>query len=329
MSGRWANLALAALVPLATLSGVALFLVGSGPVWLVAVLHGGLGLGLLVLVPWKRPVVRRGLRRLGRSGREASILLTWLVLAAVLSGVAHLVGATAASLPVTTMQLHVTAGVVATVLTLVHVVQRPVRVRRTDWGRRSLLRTGAVVAAASGLGVAAAGAGVALDRADRRRPTGSFEVGADAVPVTQWFLDVVPTVDLTEWQLTVASPLGERRVSLAVLAGTDEVTATLDCTGGWWTEQVWRGVRVARLLPDVDPGLAVLVTSSTGYARRLPLTDDLLLATSMAGAPLSPGHGAPVRLVVPGRRGYHWVKWVARVEVVTGPWWAQPPLPMR
>ena len=127
MSGRWANLALAALVPLATLSGVALFLVGSGPVWLVAVLHGGLGLGLLVLVPWKRPVVQRGLRRLGRSGREASILRPWLVLAAVLSGVAHLVGATAASLPVTTMQLHVTAGVVATVLTLVHRVQRPVR----------------------------------------------------------------------------------------------------------------------------------------------------------------------------------------------------------
>jgi DMSO/TMAO reductase YedYZ molybdopterin-dependent catalytic subunit len=192
-----------------------------------------------------------------------------------------------------------------------------------------LLRTGAIVAAAGGLGVAAAGAGVALDRTDRRRPTGSFEVGRDAVPVTQWFLDVVPAVDPAGWSLTVASPLGERRVGLADLAGTDEVTAVLDCTGGWWTEQVWRGVRVTRLLPDVDPGLAVLVTSTTGYSRRLPLTDDLLLATSMDGAPLSPGHGAPVRLVVPGRRGYHWVKWVERVEVVPGPWWAQPPLPLR
>ena len=71
------------------------------------------------------------------------------------------------------------------------------------------------------------------------------------------------------------------------------------------------------------------MTSSTGYARRLPLTDDLLLATSMGGSPLTAGHGAPVRLVVPGRRGYHWVKWVERVEVVAGPWWAQPPLPLR
>jgi hypothetical protein len=53
MNGRWANLSLAVLVPLATLSGLGLFLVSEGPVLLVAVLHGTLGLGLLALVPWK------------------------------------------------------------------------------------------------------------------------------------------------------------------------------------------------------------------------------------------------------------------------------------
>ncbi|MEP6648761.1 MAG: molybdopterin-dependent oxidoreductase [Lapillicoccus sp.] len=331
MSGRWANLALAVLVPLATLSGIGLFLVGSGPVWLVGVLHGGLSLGLLALVPWKRPAVQRGLRRLGRAGREVSIALTWLVLAALLTGLAHLVGLTAGDLPVTTIQLHVTLGVVATVLTVAHVVQRPVRVRRTDWGRRSLLRAGAVVASAGGLGAAAAGVATALDRSSRRRPTGSFEVGAEAgsVPVTQWFLDGVPSIDAADWRLTVVSLEGAHEWSLADLDRRDEVTAVLDCTGGWWAEQTWSGMRLSRLLPHVDPGGTVLVTSTTGYARRLPLSDDLLLATTMAGAPLSPGHGAPVRLVVPGRRGYHWVKWVVRVEVVSGPWWAQPPLPLR
>src|SRR5689334_11789942 len=160
MTGRWANLALAVLVPLSLLSGVALFLVGSGPVWLVAVLHGGLGLGFLALVPWKRVVVRRGLER-RRPGRDVSITLTWVLLVAVLSGLAHLVGLTGAALPVTMMQLHVTAGVVATVLTIVHAVQRPVRLRRTDWGRRALLRGGVVTAAAAGLGVAAAATGSA------------------------------------------------------------------------------------------------------------------------------------------------------------------------
>ena len=53
---------------------------------------------------------------------------------------------------------------------------------------------------------------------------------------------------------------------------------------------------MARLLPPGTTG-TVTVTSATGYTRRLPLTDDLLLATDVAGEPLFPGHGAPVRLV--------------------------------
>lgn len=326
--GRWANLALVVLVPAAALSGVGLFLVGSGPVWLVAVLHAGLGLGPLALVPWKKPVVQRGLRRM-RPGRTTSLVLTWVLLAAVLSGLLHLVGLTGQWLAVTTMQLHVTAGVLAAVITVVHAVQRPVRVRRPDWGRRTLLRTGGVAVVAAGLGVGAITTGAALARAGDRRSTGSFRLDDDEVPVTQWFLDTVPTVDPQTWRLTVVSPLGERRLSLADLAGGDEVTAALDCTGGWWAEPTWSGTRLVRLLPEVDRELSVVVTSSTGYARRLPLTDDLLLATSMGGSPLTAGHGAPVRLVVPGRRGYHWVKWVERVEVVAGPWWAQPPLPLR
>ena len=328
MKGRWANLALVVLVPAAALSGVGLFLVGSGPVWLVAVLHAGLGLGPLALVPWKRPVVQRGLRRL-RPGRTESLILLWVLLAAILSGLFHLVGLTAHTLPVTTMQVHVAAGALAAVLTVVHAVLRPVRVRRPDWGRRALLRTGGVAAVSAGLGVASILIGDALARAGQRRSTGSFRLDGDQVPVTQWFLDTVPAVHAEAWRLTVVSPLGERRLSLADLEGGDQVTAALDCTGGWWAEVAWAGARLTRLLPGVDLGLSVVVTSSTGYERRLPLTDDLLLATAMNGVPLSSGHGAPVRLVVPGRRGYHWVKWVERVEVVAGPWWAQPPLPLR
>ena len=326
MNARWANLSLAVLVPLASLSGLGLFLVSEGPVLLVAVLHGTLGLGLLALVPWKGAVIRRGLRR-RRPGRDVSVLLMWVVLLAVFSGLAHVVSLTAADLPVTTMQLHVGAGVAATLLTLVHAVQRPIRVRRTDWGRRTLLRSGAVVAGAAGMGLAAAATGAALDRAGDRRPTGSFR--APGVPVTQWLLDTVPTIDPATWRLTLATPAGEQHLSLTDLTGGDQVQAVLDCTGGWWTDQIWGGTRLTRLLPEIAPGTTVQVTSATGYARRLPLADDLLLATTMAGAPLSPGHGAPVRLVVPGRRGYHWVKWVERIDVVPGPWWTQPPLPLR
>jgi DMSO/TMAO reductase YedYZ molybdopterin-dependent catalytic subunit len=54
----------------------------------------------------------------------------------------------------------------------------------------------------------------------------------------------------------------------------------------------------------------------------------LLLATHVGGAPLSAGHGAPARLVAPGRRGFWWVKWVTAIDVTDEPWWWQPPFPL-
>jgi len=49
----------------------------------------------------------------------------------------------------------------------------------------------------------------------------------------------------------------------------------------------------------------------------------------MAGVALAPGHGAPARLVAPGRRGFWWVKWVASIETVTGSDWWQSPFPLQ
>ena len=71
------------------------------------------------------------------------------------------------------------------------------------------------------------------------------------------------------------------------------------------------------------------VHSVTGYWIRFPVRDldHLLLATTVNGEPLRPGHGYPVRMVAPGRRGFWWVKWVDRVELTTTPWWWQPPFP--
>jgi DMSO/TMAO reductase YedYZ molybdopterin-dependent catalytic subunit len=105
--------------------------------------------------------------------------------------------------------------------------------------------------------------------------------------------------------------------------------ATLDCTGGWYAEQVWRGARLDRLLDGVDGG-SIVVRSMTGYFRRFPRSDaaGLLVATHVGDAPLSAGHGAPARLVAPGRRGFWWVKWIAAIDVDDEPWWWQPPFPL-
>jgi DMSO/TMAO reductase YedYZ molybdopterin-dependent catalytic subunit len=72
-----------------------------------------------------------------------------------------------------------------------------------------------------------------------------------------------------------------------------------------------------------------VVTSVTGYRRTFPVSDAnaLWLVVACQGGPLTAATGAPVRLVTPGRRGFWWVKWVARVELSDAPDWRQLPFP--
>ncbi|KQU69199.1 hypothetical protein ASC58_04625 [Phycicoccus sp. Root101] len=335
MKGRLANLALLFVVPLAAVTGFMMFLLGSGPVWPVAILHGVVALLVVVLVPWKSTVVRRGLRRPGRTrqrGRAVSLLLGLCVVLALLTGLAHVIGVLFADSRVTTMQLHVGAGIVAVVLTVAHALQRRIRARRSDLSRRSFVRLVGLTAVALVLEAGVQATGALTARRGIRRATGSFQLASSsvaAIPATSWLFDQAPELDPASWRLTVTTSGTSREWSLVELARWhDRQVAVLDCTGGWWTEQEWSGVRLSRLLPP-GAGGTVEVTSATGYTRRLPLTDHLLLATAIDGASLSGAHGAPVRLVVPGRRGYHWVKWVVRISHDDRPWWVEPPLPLQ
>jgi DMSO/TMAO reductase YedYZ molybdopterin-dependent catalytic subunit len=53
----------------------------------------------------------------------------------------------------------------------------------------------------------------------------------------------------------------------------------------------------------------------------LPLAEarQALLALQVGDELRDHGHGAPLRLVAPGRRGFQWVKWVTQIEVLTKP----------
>jgi DMSO/TMAO reductase YedYZ molybdopterin-dependent catalytic subunit len=172
-----------------------------------------------------------------------------------------------------------------------------------------------------------------------RRFTGSYEVGSlgGVFPVVSWIADRPPEIEAADWRLQVGGAIRRPLVftydQLRALA-VDEIRAALDCTGGWYTEQVWDGVSVERLLAEMElleTAASITFQSQTGYKRRFGLAEaaTFLLALDVAGQPLSQGHGFPLRLVAVNRRGVEWVKWVTAIEVnTTGPLW-QLPLPVQ
>ena len=325
-------MALLLLLPAAVLSGAVAFLIGSGPIAFVVIAHGVIGLSLVCLVPWKSVIARRGLRR-RRADRYLSLFLAFAVIVALLSGLAHSTGLLIGADGISAMQVHVGAALLALLPLAVHVWHRPIRPRRTDLSRRNLLRLGLLGTAAGGGYAALEGAAAIFSLAGAgRRSTGSYERSSgnpDGMPSTIWFTDDVPSTDPTTWRVVVTVDGATRAWSVEQLrAFGHHASVVLDCTSGWWSRQVWSGARLSELLPPGRAGTAE-VTSVTGYRRRLPLTDDLLLAVDVGGAPLSAGHGAPVRLVVPGRRGFHWVKWVDRIVIDDRPWWLESPYPLQ
>ena len=316
-AGRITNLALLLLLAVAFLSGWLAFELAGQPARAVLVLHAAAGVAIVLLVPWKSLVARRGLRR-KRNLKWASLVLAFGIAASIGFGVLHSAGHPDIGY-LTAMDFHVGAAIFVIPFLLWHVVARPLKLRVTDLDRRAFLKGGLVTGGAA--------LGVALLPSARRAPTGSFQA-ADPV-ATVWMFDSVPAVDVASWRLIVP----RREWTYAELVGyTDRISAVIDCTGGWYSEQVWEGVLLERLLGRAAGGASsVNVRSITGYSRRFALGDAgrMLLATRMSGTPLDAGHGYPVRLVVPDQRGFAWVKWVAAIEVDDQPWWWQPPFPLQ
>src|SRR5207249_7916 len=166
-----------------------------------------------------------------------------------------------------------------------------------DLGRRR------VVVRALAIGVGALVATAAVDRVGlARRPTGSRAAAAFSAndfPLTIWAFDAVPTVELATWRMqvdgNVATPGAIDYDELLALPSTERA-AVLDCTGGWWTEQRWRGVTLAHLLARHGVRASaqrIDIVSLTGHAWSFPITeaDRLLIATHAGGETLSAGHG--------------------------------------
>ncbi|HVT02146.1 MAG TPA: sulfite oxidase [Thermoanaerobaculia bacterium] len=153
--------------------------------------------------------------------------------------------------------------------------------------------------------------------------------------------------DLKTWRLTIDGEVDHTTVlSLADLRKMPQAEATcvLQCAGNgralhapvvpgvqWAYGAVgnarWRGVRLRDVLAragvrdtarhlhlfgsDDPPGKVPPFHRSVEMKKAM---EDAILAWEMNGVPLPPQHGAPVRLVVPGWAGDHWMKWLVRIS---------------
>ncbi len=332
MTARGTDWGLAALVAALLVTGALTLFAGSpDAAWIIAVHDAcGIAIALLVLIKLRRvwPRLVRGER--GAHRRAAGIAAAAVVISCLVAGVLWSEGVAVAPAGYTLLSWHDALGAILAAAVAIHMAQRAKRMRRRDLaGRRQFLAT-------TGLGAGAfvlwrlqrpVDALLGLKGADRRF-TGSYEAGSfagNAFPSTSWVADNPAVIDPAAYRLRVEGLVARPLIlSIGELGAADEIVATLDCTGGFYSTQRWGGVRLGSLLAlaGADPRARhVSVASVTGYRWSFGIEDarGLVLATHVTGAPLSHDHGAPVRLVVPGARGFQWVKWVTRIELRRDP----------
>jgi DMSO/TMAO reductase YedYZ molybdopterin-dependent catalytic subunit len=322
---RLANLALLAAIATLLASGIGAWLIPDTAAGALYVAHRVAGLALVLALVWKYAIARRSLRRrgIGGSGVWIGLATAALTITAASLGLAWTAGFVSFDRPFaySALNLHVMAGLALGALVVAHVLargeSRPALV--TLAGRRSALR-GLALLAASFV------ATTALDRvALPRRSSGSRHAGSftgNALPVTIWSLDSVPSIDIDSWRLRVRGSANARpaEISYADLAmfPRREASVVLDCTGGWWSEQVWSGVSLMDVVARsgmAEAATRVEVISLTGHRWTFDRSEAerAILATHVGGEPLSAGHGYPLRLVAPSLRGFLWIKWVGEV----------------
>ncbi len=135
----------------------------------------------------------------------------------------------------------------------------------------------------------------------------------------------VPRVDLKHWRFRVfgrvENPFELTWDEFMALPQTT-IKSDVHCVTAWSKlDNEWTGVHVREILNRVrrQPGADwVMVHAENGYTTNIPLADldrdDVLFAHSHNGQPLTPEHGAPLRLVVPHLYFWKSAKWVRGLE---------------
>jgi len=139
--------------------------------------------------------------------------------------------------------------------------------------------------------------------------------------------DGYPEVDRLTYRLHITG-LVDRTLALSLddLAKMQQTAMTKDfqCVTGWRVSDVpWSGVLLRDVLAAAgvqsDASALRFISFDGAYTESLSLDQgmrpDVLVATSMFGAPMEIRHGAPVRLYVAPMYGYKSIKWLSTIEV--------------
>jgi DMSO/TMAO reductase YedYZ molybdopterin-dependent catalytic subunit len=136
----------------------------------------------------------------------------------------------------------------------------------------------------------------------------------------------VPKTDLATWDFRVfgevENPITLSYEELQSLPQT-EVTTDIHCVTRWsrfdarFNGVHWR--ELAKLVRPKPSARFVVAHAEQGFTSNVPLEfleDELaLLATDADGEPLTPEHGWPLRLVIPGKYFWKSAKWLRGIEL--------------
>jgi DMSO/TMAO reductase YedYZ molybdopterin-dependent catalytic subunit len=140
----------------------------------------------------------------------------------------------------------------------------------------------------------------------------------------------IPAFDPATWHLRIFGATesgGETRLRWSDVAElpASELTADFHCVTKFSVPGIrWAGVPATELLRRFPPAATVthvMIWADFGYSANVRIgdfaADTTLLATHWAGAPLTPEHGYPLRLLVPHLYAWKSVKWVRAIEYMT------------
>lgn len=157
---------------------------------------------------------------------------------------------------------------------------------------------------------------------NERIPAGQMQV--TNFPVLD--LGIKPDITQDNWQLKVFGLVGnELTFDWDAYQSFNHIIDISDfhCVTRWsQLDMDWQGVRARDILEMAGPlnnAKFATMHGYDGYTTNLPLEalldDDVLIAHSVLGKPLSKEHGGPVRMVVPKRYAWKGAKWLKAIEL--------------